>query len=217
MTLKTCRACTAEFTPRYPAQVFCSRECSGKADSSVELNCKNCGKGVRIPRYRVKSFQFCSRKCAWGYKKVHDRTEKDCSHCGSRYSVVRRDGANAKYCSDKCYDESMKYRGSVELTCSVCRKIFRRSPSKIRADKAPCCSTSCRNILRRVDKPGRASAARSWMKDRGMINSCSRCAYDERPEILVVHHGDRNRRNNNLDNLVVLCPNCHAIEHYGGR
>ncbi len=31
--------------------------------------------------------------------------------------------------------------------------------------------------------------------------------------ILVVHHKDKNRENNTIENLEVLCPNCHAIRH----
>jgi predicted HNH restriction endonuclease len=29
----------------------------------------------------------------------------------------------------------------------------------------------------------------------------------------VIHHKDRDRDNNAMENLAVLCPNCHAIEH----
>lgn len=30
---------------------------------------------------------------------------------------------------------------------------------------------------------------------------------------LHIHHKDQNRKNNNLDNLEYLCPNCHSIKH----
>jgi 5-methylcytosine-specific restriction endonuclease McrA len=30
---------------------------------------------------------------------------------------------------------------------------------------------------------------------------------------LTVHHKDRNRKNNTRENLEILCPICHAIEH----
>jgi 5-methylcytosine-specific restriction endonuclease McrA len=43
---------------------------------------------------------------------------------------------------------------------------------------------------------------------------CNRCGFDAHPEILTVHHKDRDRSNNLTDNLEVLCPNCHALEHY---
>lgn len=32
--------------------------------------------------------------------------------------------------------------------------------------------------------------------------------------ILKVHHKDRNRKNSLPDNLEILCPNCHDLEHF---
>ncbi len=43
---------------------------------------------------------------------------------------------------------------------------------------------------------------------------CMRC---EIRDPLVVHHKDRNPSNNRLDNLEVLCPNCHYREHGTGN
>jgi 5-methylcytosine-specific restriction endonuclease McrA len=51
------------------------------------------------------------------------------------------------------------------------------------------------------------------MLTRNMISKCERCGYSEHPEILGVHHKDRNRHNNDLSNLEVLCPTCHSLEH----
>ncbi len=42
---------------------------------------------------------------------------------------------------------------------------------------------------------------------------CERCGYN-RYDILQVHHRDRNRDNNDLENLELICPNCHAEEHF---
>ena len=47
-------------------------------------------------------------------------------------------------------------------------------------------------------------------KEYGYI--CNRCKIKDR-RVLLVHHKDRNRYNNNLKNLEVLCLNCHALEH----
>lgn len=44
---------------------------------------------------------------------------------------------------------------------------------------------------------------------------CERCGYDSHPAAIIVHHIDRNRMNDDIANLEVLCANCHAIEHWG--
>jgi 5-methylcytosine-specific restriction endonuclease McrA len=46
------------------------------------------------------------------------------------------------------------------------------------------------------------------------MSECECCGFKELPGILVIHHKDRDRKNNALSNLTVLCPNCHATEHY---
>jgi 5-methylcytosine-specific restriction endonuclease McrA len=33
-------------------------------------------------------------------------------------------------------------------------------------------------------------------------------------KVLQVHHKDRDRHNNKLENLEMLCPTCHEVEHF---
>ncbi len=44
--------------------------------------------------------------------------------------------------------------------------------------------------------------------------SCELCGYAAVPEVLEVHHLDRDRGNNHPGNLQVLCPTCHAVQHF---
>lgn len=55
---------------------------------------------------------------------------------------------------------------------------------------------------------------RPQLKRLGRMKECERCNYSKYPEILVAHHKDRNPRNRDLKNIEILCPNCHALEHY---
>jgi 5-methylcytosine-specific restriction endonuclease McrA len=49
------------------------------------------------------------------------------------------------------------------------------------------------------------------LKVRGL--KCERCRHPVY-QILQVHHKDRDRGNNDLSNLELICPNCHYEEHY---
>jgi len=43
---------------------------------------------------------------------------------------------------------------------------------------------------------------------------CADCGWKKYPEVLQVHHIDENRRNNSIENLIVLCPTCHNVKHF---
>ena len=45
------------------------------------------------------------------------------------------------------------------------------------------------------------------------IKPARSCAYCDERRVVDSHHIDRNRGHNTGDNLVDLCPNCHALEH----
>jgi len=49
------------------------------------------------------------------------------------------------------------------------------------------------------------------LKERG--KKCERCNYNKY-EILQIHHKNRDRNNNELSNLELICPNCHYEEHF---
>lgn len=57
------------------------------------------------------------------------------------------------------------------------------------------------------------------IKERG--HTCEKCmldTWDNNPIPLEVHHIDGNRANNKVENLQLLCPNCHACtDNWRGR
>lgn len=51
-------------------------------------------------------------------------------------------------------------------------------------------------------------------------NKCARCGISTwlgQPLMLELHHIDGNHYNNDLDNLEILCPNCHSLTETYGR
>lgn len=115
------------------------------------------------------------------------------------------------YCSCKCYGIACR----KERPCVVCGKPMLASFHK------KTCSHACANKHRagikyklygpKKDKVSNYRALKiRLMNARGTV--CERCGY-KIYEILQVHHKDRNRENNELDNLELICPNCHFEEH----
>ena len=189
-----------------------------KKQRGVSVRCQHCDKSCVIRPYRVPEFRCCSRKCLWQWQNANRRVGKTCVVCGDEFTVISSRGKIAKYCSRPCYYKGMARVGSLRLVCAVCKVVFRRSPSHggIGSPRQPCCSLKCRGLLTRTSEPATPATARKWLANRGLLQKCNRCGYKDHPEILVVHHRDENRQNNKLSNLEVICPNCHALEHYGG-
>jgi len=115
------------------------------------------------------------------------------------------------FCSLNCYGIFQR----KEIPCLVCKKPILSGLNK------KTCSRNCANVYRTGIKYNRARL-RDKVKSQRLLKSrllktrgkkCERCAYS-RSEILQIHHIDRNRNNNELSNLALICPNCHYEEHF---
>jgi len=82
------------------------------------------------------------------------------------------------------------------------------------------CGKSCQTKWRNSEfiqekhanwKTGR-NAYRSVMRRSGIKKICLLCKTDD-IRVLAVHHVDKDRKNNNIENLVWLCHNCHHLVH----
>ena len=130
--------------------------------------------------------------------------------------------------SDKCPD-CIALHERLKLICAYCGKEFTRAPSKANQSKSGLyfCCREHKDMAQRLDSGKQFSEMRpdhySDVEEKiGSINTyremamreydhrCSICGWCEDDEILQVHHIDENRQNNALNNLIVLCPNCHA-------
>lgn len=138
-----------------------------------------------------------------------------CVTCGKliykRPSEIARNRGNV-FCSPMCYGKFNR----KEHLCIICKKPILAGANK------KTCSRSCSNKLRIGNKykllAPRKDVVKTYklqkkrlIKLRGSV--CERCGYNK-TEILQVHHKDKNRNNNSLNNLELICPNCHFEEHY---
>ena len=169
--------------------------------------CNHCQSEFSVANYRKDSALYCSRKCLALASRSKFTTK--CEVCETIFTHISSRANKAKYCGTKCYNKAQRDRGSVEYTCAHCAKKFNGAPSH----KRKYCSRGCVNKAKKSDWAPKFTTVRKQMLRRGLINECQKCGFNSAPHILGVHHKDRNRNNNKMDNLEVLCPNCHSLEH----
>ncbi len=115
------------------------------------------------------------------------------------------------FCSQTCYGAANR----KETPCIVCGIPIQAHLNKKTCSRA-CANKNRTGIRYKIGSPRdkvkdeRALKLR-LMASRGTV--CERCGYNKK-EILNVHHKDRNHGNNDMGNLELLCPNCHAEEHH---
>ncbi len=160
---------------------------------------------------------------------------KTCLHCNTNFeaSLKEHNRGNAKFCSLVCsstYYQAHKPKPTLNLTCAYCEKAFHRSTSKQKNSKTgfQFCSRECKDNAQRIenfdtfsammpDHFGTSTVGRSNYRDiafRHKSMLCEECGYNKIPEVLQVHHIDRNRLNCDISNLQILCPTCHQEEHF---
>lgn len=125
-----------------------------------------------------------------------------------------------KYCSTVCQHRAQK-TGEI-VKCFICKKETYKTQKALRGSKSKkyFCGKSCQTIWRNSIvytganhpnwKDGRYTYRDKMLRHKVQI--CKRCVTND-TRVLAVHHIDRNKMNNNLDNLVWLCHNCHFLVH----
>lgn len=135
-----CVVCGQSFVPKGKWNKCCGPDCTRilKSQNTKKqyatcnnYTCLNCGK-----RYKAKEKRrdkFCSRECAFEYKRAKPKElacySKICAKCNQPFTSRQ---PNAKYCQ-KCKENKTSL-------CEVCGKEF---VSKTKGRKLRCCSTKC--------------------------------------------------------------------------
>lgn len=202
-----------------------------------KINCKNCE--IEIDKYASwvrngkKVFskdirKFCSIKCSMahrnktGFKASKPTKEKFlfiCGFCQKEEFVNKSDNIH-KFCSNECLALEKKRRNGKKVS---------ETPSIILD------TTNIKNIMsvdefnKIISQPQtqRSKTKQQLLKHFGSV--CSACNKSYHYPALVFHHlsdksfkiGDSGKRYESLidecSKCIVLCANCHAIEHYNNR
>lgn len=145
---------------------------------------------------------------------------------------VRRDN-RAHHICPLCQEEDKQIRyeeDRIELECAYCHKKILRAKSRIEKSKSGLyfCCREHKDLAQRIEsgtdfdimRPDHYGIMEGTINNyrdyafRHYPHQCAVCGFNEE-DILQVHHIDENRQNNELSNLIILCPNCHARITWG--
>ena len=139
-----------------------------------------------------------------------------CETCKREFYVVpaRLKLGMVKYCSKKCYKtdgENNPMWGKKHKV--ITKKAWKNNPLRNRFKPG----VDNPNFIRFAGDDFWGASYPWWQHNKAKRTKiCERCPFDNL-NILVVHHKDRNRRNNSIENIEILCPNCHALEHFNKK
>lgn len=139
-------------------------------------------------------------------------TNCTCQECGKTFHRKPSEIKLNIFCSRIC---AQKRNKKAPIYCDICGNVVDQKR------RAKYCSKLCANRAIKINpRKARSTRPRTWKKililDRG--GKCNRCTVDF-VEILQVHHiiERSNGGGDELENLEILCPTCHAIHHYSKR
>ena len=129
-----------------------------------------------------------------------------------------------KYCSADCHHASM--RTGKDVRCSTCSVLTYKTQKDLKGSKSGkyFCSKKCQTVWRNQLYIGTAHknfktgefVYRATMERSKVPKLCQLCKTTDY-RVLAVHHIDKNRKNNTLNNLAWLCHNCHFLVHHYDR
>lgn len=146
-----------------------------------------------------------------------------CDYCGVEYKKQARIAGGSKYehyCSIRCGNSANVNNNLVTCECAHCGNQFTRTKARLKNSKHGVyfCSRSCKDkgqsYIKEIQPDHYGNGEHSYRVKalNNLPNICAVCSYSN-VDALEVHHIDKNRENNSLSNLLVLCANCHTLVH----
>ena len=140
----------------------------------------------------------------------------------TKYENVGRDNRPHHVCP-KCKElDKQDTNSNIELICAYCGKKFQRQISRLENSKSGfyfCCREhkDLAQSLKGGDKfksirPNHYGQQKTDYRKTAFDlypHKCHICGWAEDEDVLEVHHIDENHKNNDENNLIILCPICH--------
>jgi hypothetical protein len=149
-----------------------------------------------------------------------------CECCTKRFSKsIKRVNESLKngwkqFCSVECMAQSRVT--AITTQCTKCQKVITKELSQVNRSKTGnvfctrSCATAYHNSVYRsgINHANYRDGSGSYRVRalRELDNECIGCG-ERRSFLLIVHHKDGDRTNCVIENLEVVCNNCHVIRH----
>ena len=195
----------------------------------ISLECHQCS----TPFVRKKPPQglrvFCSRKCValsqikpstGVFKKEKRNPNTKCLSCEKPiYRRPKNIKSGPVFCSLRCNGVFVR---KPDVLCVVCKIVITTKRGSVRSRK--CCSRACSNKARtgisyHQGSPNDKAKKNQRLKDALVRSRGPRCEHCQHPNIPILHvHHIKERSeggSDDLDNLLLVCPNCHTTIHHG--
>ena len=176
-------------------------------------------------------------------RKTQEPIIKQCESCGKEFEVVKRRINSAKYCSIKCYNKNRiawnknltkedprvkkyalqlkdrKFSEKTKAKMSKTRKrlikegkikVIEKGETKETNPALQKISDLMKGELNSQWKGGTSSNFYHRIARENLIQKCCLCNSNK---FLCIHHKDKNRSNNDLNNLMMVCKSCHSKIH----
>lgn len=160
------------------------------------------------------------------YGKLRTVYKKNCLFCSTEFWTRKDWFEKQKFCSPYCVRKQKSKENSFITECAECGSEIVRRNSRKKATKHGLyfCNRLCKEKAQSIgglkelhpSHYGTGNGIRGYRKlaFSSFPNKCKECGYKKFLEVLIVHHKDRNRENNVIENLEILCPTCHMEKHF---
>ncbi len=168
---------------------------------------------------RVSEFYKGNVKLISEYKNRRTKIKLQCIICNN---VWESSPQNCIYASkirngrcQYCYKKECEKK-NYTLYCANCGKKIARTECEVQKNKSGFfyCSKECGNKHKnkiRYSNKNKIDEYKNYRLKAFHIyeHKCALCEWDEDERVLEVHHINENRKDNSIENLIILCPICH--------
>ena len=155
--------------------------------------CKECS--VEIPNGR----KFCGSSCSAKYnnklypKRTNGREKPKCLHCGD---TIKHERYNRKYCSNKCQGELKR-----KIRNNQVNNLIENSEFELLGKKSTIDRLSKKYL---IENYGEKCMKCGWNEINGWTGIIP----------IELNHIDGNPETHKIDNLELVCPNCHSLTEF---